>query len=144
MIKHRLWAFLALLSLVGLLACSKHYFHADTAEYEGVTVQPMEVWTSSHKLWVRAMVINSGTQPIMVNRDAVVARLPSGMVVPRAIGRTSLHGVYFVPGGLSHPVYVEFEEHGFDWDTVAAATIDLSGAVTREGQPLPIRFSVKP
>jgi len=144
MIKQRLWALFALFSLIGLLACSKHYFHANSVEYEGVTVQPMEIWTGGSKLWVRAMVTNSGTQPILVNRDAIVARLPSGMVVGRATGKTSVHDVYFIPAGMSHPVYIEFREAGFDWDSVGEASIDFSAGVTRDGQHVPLHMSVVP
>ena len=135
---------LTLLSLFALLGCSKHYFHADVAEYEGVTVQPMQITTSAHKLWVKVMVTNSGTQPIVVNRDAIVARLPSGQVIGRAMGTYTVHDAYFIPGGMSHEVYVEFHEAGFDWDTVPQVTIDFSRGMTRNGQRLPIQMGVVP
>jgi hypothetical protein len=140
----RLLALLSLLALLALPGCSKHYFHADVAQYEGVTVQPMEIWTSGHKLWVRVMVTNSGTQPILVNRDAIVARLPSGQVVGRAMGTTTIHNTYVVPTGMSQKVYVEFPEAGFIWDMIPQATIDFSAGMTREGQPLPVRLVVVP
>lgn len=133
---------LALLSMLALLACAKHYFQAQTAEGEGVTVQPMQVWVGGHKLWVRVTVINRGPEPIVVNRDAVTARLPSGQVVGRATGRTSLHDDYFIPPGGSHAVYVEFAEQGFDWDTVPQVTVDFSRAISRSGQAVPVAMVV--
>ncbi|HSQ62100.1 MAG TPA: hypothetical protein VLM85_02760 [Polyangiaceae bacterium] len=135
---------LALLSLFALLACAKHYFHADTAEYEGITVQPTLVVASGDKLWVRTTVTNSGTQPIVVNRDAIVARLPSGMVVGRAMGTTTIHEPYFIAGGMSHEVNVEFHEAGFDWHVVPQATIDFTAGITRNGQRIPILLGVVP
>lgn len=138
-------AFVALLAVTvtAPLGCMHHSFmHADSVSYEGVSLQPNEVWISGHKLWVRATVINTGTQPIQVDRDAVLARLPSGPVVGRAMGVTTVHAPYVILGGMSHPVYVEFHESGFDWDHVQQATIDFTGAITREGQPLPLQLTV--
>ncbi len=127
---------------VTTLGCAREYLHASSVAYEGVSVEPSQVWISGHKLWVRAVVINSGTQPIQVSRDAMIARVPSGQVVSRALGTTTVHDVYFIPGGAAHAVYVEFHEAGFDWNTVPQATIDFSNAITRDGQHLPLAMTV--
>ena len=134
--------FLALLATLVLLSCTKTYLHAEAAQAEGVVVQPMQAWIGGHKLWVRVNVINEGSEPILVDRDAVVARLPSGQSVGRALGRTSLHGAYMIPPSASHPVYVEFEEAGFDWDTVPRVTIDFTQAITRGAQHVPVEMAI--
>lgn len=134
--------FLVLLAAIALLACTKSYLHAETAQAEGVVVQPMQVWIGGQKLWVRVNVANEGSEPILVDRDRVVARLPSGQTVSRAVGRTSLHGAYVVPPHTSHLVYVEFEELGFDWETVPRVTIDFTNAVTRGDQHISLQMPV--
>ena len=131
-----------LLVLLALVACTKSYLHAETAQAEGVIVQPLQVWVGGHKLWVRVNVANEGSEAILVDRDRVVARLPSGQTVGRAVGKTSLHNAYVIPGHTSHLVYVEFEEAGFDWDTVPGATIDFTPAIMRGNDHIAIRMPV--
>ena len=132
----------AMLVVVGMIACGKTYLHAAAAQNEGVTVQPMQVWIGGHKLWVRVNVVNEGSEPIVVDRDAVVARLPDGQAVGRSVGRTSLHGTYFIPPQSSHPVFVEFEETDFDWDRVGRATIDFTPGLRRGTQPIAMQLPV--
>jgi len=131
---------------VALLACGepKVYMRAQAAEGPGVEIAPERVWVAGHKLWVRAEVINKGTEPIVVDRDAIVARLPGGQTVGRAEGRLTLHQPYYIPAGGAHPVYVEFEELGFDWHTVPEATIDFSAGIRRGDQPVPVHMAVNP
>lgn len=133
---------LALAAIVVAFACTKTYLHAEPVQDEGVAVQPMQVWISGHKLWVRVNVVNQGSEPIMVERDAIVARLPNGVTVGRAMGRTSLHGAYFIPPYASHAVFVEFEEQGFDWDTVPRVTIDFTQGVHRGATPVPLQMAI--
>jgi hypothetical protein len=140
--RSRLVQLLAFFAVLALLACSKTYLHAETARGDGVTVQPTQVWIGGHKLWVRVNVMNESPEPILVDRDAIVARLPNGQTVERAVGRTSLHGAYTVPPGGFHAVYVEFEERGFDWDTVPSVTIDFTRGITRGGMPVRVLMTV--
>jgi hypothetical protein len=136
---HRLLAFFAVLALV---ACTKSYLHAEVAHAEEVVVQPENVWIDRHKLWVRVEVINQGDEHLVVNRDAIVARLPSGQVVNRAMGRTSIHATYVIPPNTSHAVYVEFAEDGFDWDRVPSVTIDFTNAILRGNHQIPVQMPV--
>ncbi len=134
--------FLVLFATVALFACTKSYLRAETAQAEGVVVQPLQVWIGGQKLWVRVTVANEGSEPIVVDRDQVVARLPSGQTIGRSVGKTSLHGAYFIPPHTSHLVYVEFEEQGFDWDAVPRAVIDFTPAMTRGNQHISVQMPV--
>jgi len=129
-----------------LIACGggKTYMRAQTVQSAGVLVQPTDVWIGGHKLWVRVDLANQGPAPLIVNRDAIVARLPNGQTVPRAVGRTTVHNEYMIPPGASHAVWVEFEEAGFDWHAVPQVTIDFTPAVMRAGQPVPVQMNVAP
>ncbi len=134
--------FVALFAVLALVACTKSYLHADVAQAEGVVVQPLETWIGGHKLWVRVDVVNEGQEAITVNRDAIVARLPSGQVVGRAVGRWTQHEAYVVPPQATHPVYVEFEEAGFDWDRTPSVTIDFGHALMRGNQPIVVQMAI--
>lgn len=103
-----------------------------------VTIQPDSVWARGHKLWVRTNVINGTNQPIVVDRDQIIARLPNGAVLHRAQGTYTQHMPYMIPPGAGHAVYVEFAEEGFDWRDMPNAQIDFSTAITTNGQPLVI------
>jgi hypothetical protein len=134
-------AFVILVMLVSV-ACSHEYFSAHPVQYEGVVVQPVDVTAGRHKLWVKVLVTNAGTEAVAVNADAIVARLASGQVVGRVVGRYTTHEVDVIPGGTSHQVDVEFAEAGFDWHRTAQVTIDFSHAITRAGVALPIEMTV--
>lgn len=134
--------FIALFATVMLFTCTKSYLHAETAQAEQVVVQPLQVWIGGHKLWVRVNVANEGSEEILVDRDRVVARLPSGQTVGRSVGSTSLHGAYVIPPHASHLVYVEFEETGFDWDTVPQTIIDFTPAITRGNSHISVQLPV--
>jgi hypothetical protein len=82
--------------------------------------------------------MNGTDQPIIVDRDQIVARLPSGAVIHRAEGTYSQHAPYMIPPGAGHPVYVEFAGEGFDWRDVPSAQIDFSPGVTANGQPVAV------
>ncbi len=103
-----------------------------------IAIQAEEVWVRGHKLWVRVNVMNGTAQPIMVDRDQIVARLPNGAVVHRAQGTYTQHAPYMIPPGAGHPVYVEFAGEGFDWTAVPSAQIDFSPGVTMNGQPMAV------
>ncbi len=136
---HRL---LTLLAILALVACTKSYLHAELAQAEDVIVQPENVWIDRHKLWVRVEVINQGDEHIVVNRDAIVARLPSGQIVDRAMGRTTVHATYVIPPKASRAVYVEFAEAGFDWDRVPSVTIDFTNAIQCGNRQIPVQMPV--
>lgn len=125
--------------LVSLVACGggKHFWLAQ-AQPGPITIQPQEVWAHGHKLWVRASVVNGTAQPILVDRDQIIARLPNGAVVHRAMGTYTQHAPYMIPPGGGHEVYVEFAEEGFDWHDVPTAQIDFSPGVLVNGQPVTV------
>lgn len=120
-----------------LFACGggKHFWAAQPINGP-VTVQPEEVWAHGGKLWVRVVVVNGTSAPIVVDRDQVIARLPNGAVAHRAQGTYTQHVPYMIPPGASHPVYVEFPAEAWDWHDVPSAQIDFSAAVTSNGQPI--------
>ena len=122
-----------------LFACGggKEYWAAQPT-MGPISIQPEQVWVHGSKLWVRTNVVNGTDQPIMINRDLIIARLPSGAVVHRASGSATIHAPYVVPPGASHQVYVEFLGEGFDWHDVPGAQIDFSPGVTVNGQPVQV------
>ena len=130
---------LPILALWVVIACGggKRYWVAQAAPGP-ITIQPEQVWVAHGKLWVRTNVVNGTNQPIMINRDSIVARLPNGAVVPRAAGSATIHAPYLIPPGASHAVYVEFYGGELDWDTVPTAQIDFSSGVTMNGQPIAV------
>jgi hypothetical protein len=120
-----------------LLACGgggKHFWIAQ-AQTGPITIQPEQVWAHGHKLWVRVMVMNNTGQMVVIDRDQIVARLPNGAILHRAIGAYSVHEPYVIAPGGGHPVYVEFGEEGFDWHDMASAQIDFSPGTQVNGQP---------
>jgi hypothetical protein len=130
---------LVVLCSVLVLACGggKHLWAAQPVSGP-VTIQPQQVYVRGGKLWVRTNVINGTNQPIMVDRDQIIARLPNGAIVHRASGSTTVHTPYMLPPGAAHAVYVEFFGEGFDWRDVPGAQIDFSPGVTTNGQPMQI------
>jgi hypothetical protein len=133
---HKLLSILVVASLS--FACGgggKHMWLAQ-AQPGPITVQPQEVWAHGHKLWVRCSVVNNSAQPVLVDRDQIVARLPNGAVIHRAQGAYTQHMPYALPPGAGHEVYVEFAEEGFSWRDVPNAQIDFTPGVTMNGQPV--------
>jgi len=131
---------LSILALAVVLACGggKHYWQAQPAQGGPITIQPEQIWVAHGKLWVRTNVVNGTGQPIMINRDAIVARLPNGAVVHRAAGSATIHAPYLIPPGGAHAVYVEFYADGLDWQTVPNAQVDFSPGLTVNGQPMAV------
>ena len=103
----RLLAVFVLASLLSACGGGKHFWAAQPVNGP-VSIQPEEVWVHHSKLWVRTNVVNGTDQPIMIDRDQIVARLPNGAMVHRASGSATVHAPYVVPPGASHAVYVEF------------------------------------
>jgi hypothetical protein len=112
-----------------------------------VRVTPTELEISGKKLWVKLQVQNLSTGTILIQRDQIIAHLPSGQTLTRAIGTGGwgygygvydAHMPYALPPGAIHPVYVEYEEQGFKWKEMPSAQIDFGAAITRDGQPVAV------
>jgi hypothetical protein len=111
----------------------KQAWSVASAQSAGVTIEPLDGFVRGGKLWIRTNVVNGGSVPIIVDRDAVRCVLPNGMAIARASGSATVHTPYAIlPGGM-HAVYVEFEG---DFLGVPSATIDFSQAITANGQPM--------
>ena len=116
----------------------KIVLRAQAVDSADIRVTPMEVYVGGKKLWVRVTVQNNSRGTLILQRDAMTAHLPNGQTVTRAMGTYGLHEPYVLPPGAMHPVYVEFEEQGFKWRDMPSAQIDFNGAITRDGQPVPV------
>ena len=111
-----------------------------------IHVTPTELMVSGKKLWVKLQVQNASGGTLIIQRDAIVAHLPNGQTLTRAMGSGAwgygygayAHEPYVLPPGAIHPVYVEFEEQGFKWKEMPSAQLDFAGAITRDGQPVVI------
>ena len=125
---------------LGLAACGggKIVLHAQPLDSGDVHVQPLDIYYGGKKLWVRLSVTNTSKGTLIVQRDAVVAHLPNGQTVSRAMGTYGLHEPYVIPQGGMHLVYVEFEEAGFHWKDIPSAQVDFANAITKDGQPVAV------
>ncbi len=111
-----------------------------------IHVTPTELIISGKKLWVKLLVQNASSGTLIIQRDQIVAHLPNGQTLTRAIGTGgwgyygayATHEPYVLPPGAIHPVYVEYEEQGFKWKEMPSAQLDFAGAITRDGQPVVI------
>lgn len=114
-------------------------WNAQPMNSNGIEVVPIRVWVASGKLWFRTEVRNTGPAPIMVDRDAITLALPTGEVLRRS--QSSFGGVhtpYMIPPGGSHAVYVEFLQGATHWRDVPQAQLNLTGAITVNGQPIAV------
>jgi hypothetical protein len=139
--------------VVTLSACGgeKAVLHMQPVATADVRVTPTELKISGKKLWIKLMVSNSSSGVLMIQRDQIVAHIPGGQTLTRAMGtyggygwgygygaEYASHQPYVLPPGAMHPVYVEFEQQGFKWEDIPSAQIDFAGAVTRDGQIVPV------
>jgi hypothetical protein len=128
----------AVIFAVALAACGggKVVLRAQPVDSAEVHVIPLEVYLSGKKLWVRINVQNTSQGTLIIQRDAMLAHLPNGQTLTRAMGSWGLHEPYVLPPGAMHPVYVEFEAQGFKWQDMPGAQIDFANGVTLNGQPI--------
>ena len=136
--------------VLAVAACGgeKAVLHMQPVNTADVHVTPNEIKVSGKKLWVKVMVANASNGTLMIQRDQILAHLPNGQTLTRAIGTgggygwgyayVDTHAPYVVPPGAMHPVNFEFEEQGFKWSDVPSVQIDFAGAVTRDGQPVAV------
>jgi hypothetical protein len=106
-----------------------------------IRVTPTELVVSGKKLWIKLIVQNATAGTLLIQRDQIVAHLPNGMTLTRAIGSGAWgyvpsHEPYVVPPGAMHPVYFEYDEQGFKWKDIGSVQIDFGGAITNNGQPV--------
>jgi hypothetical protein len=116
----------------------KIVMHAQPLDSPDLHVTPTELRVGGTKLWVKLMVQNVGQGTLILQRDAMVAHLPNGQTVPRAMGSWGTHEPYVITPGAVHPVYVEFDQQGFKWADVPSVQIDFNSAITKDGKPLTV------
>jgi hypothetical protein len=125
----------------------KVVMHMAPVNSADVNVSPTELVVSGKKLWLKLMVQNNSKGTLMIQRDQIVAHLPNGQTLSRAVATGGwgygyavydTHAPYVLPPGAMHPVNVEYEEQGFKWKEIPSAQIDFAGAVTRDGQPVTV------
>jgi hypothetical protein len=136
---------------LGLTACGgEQRLYMQGIESPDVRVAPGKAVIRGDKLVVKVVVQNSSPSAISIVRDQIVARLPSGQTVTRAVGRPYGEGIWSYYGGggwVTHEPYVlapgatrevdvAFKEVGFDWRDITAVAIDFDGAITRGGAPV--------
>jgi hypothetical protein len=129
----------ALVSLA-LAGCGgeKIVLHTQPLDTADIHVTATEARIGGKKLWLKLMIQNNGSGTLIVTRDAMTAHLPNGQTLNRAVGSWTSHEPYVItPHGL-HPVFVEFEQQGFEWKDVPQAQIDFTNAITKDGQPLSV------
>src|SRR4029453_7630582 len=102
---------LLLLWIVGaltlLVACSRVPLHAPPAQLEGGGVGKIyDAYARDDRIFVKSMVTNGSQQAITIDRDGWALRLPDGTVLPRAVGRTTLHTPYVLQPGETREVFV--------------------------------------
>ena len=121
-----------------------HMQNVDTAELH---VTPTEIRISGKKLWLKLNVANATNGTLMIQRDQIVAHLPNGQTLTRAIAKggygwgyayVNTHQPYIIPPGAMHPLNVEYEEQGFKWKDIPSVQIDFAGAATINGQPVAV------
>ena len=141
----------ALLLAVTLTACGggKVVLRMQPVQSADIRVTPTDVYLSGKKLWIKILIQNTSSGTLIIQRDQMLAHLPNGQTLTRAMGvygggwgyaygggYAGTHEPYVLPPGVMHPVYIEFEEMGFKWKDVPGAQIDFAGAITRDGQPV--------
>lgn len=106
---------------------------------EHVRITPGQISVSRDRLYVKMTLINTTRDTLIVERDAVMLKLPDGRAVRRSTGITSLHKPYTVAPGATQSVHVDFlPAESFDWSTVASAEIDFSQAIHVGASAVPV------
>jgi hypothetical protein len=145
-----LYALILAATLLASAACGggKVVLRMQPVESADIRVTPTDVYLSGKKLWIKILVQNTSSGTLIIQRDQMLAHLPNGQTLTRAMGTyggwgygygagyAGIHEPYVLPPGVMHPVYIEFEELGFKWKDIPGAQIDFAGAITRDGQPV--------
>lgn len=112
---------------------------ANQVANEHVRITPGQISVSRDRLYVKMTLVNTTRETLVVERDAVMLKLPDGRAVRRSTGITSLHKPYTVPPGAAQSVHVDFlPAESFDWSTVASAEIDFSQAIHVGAAAVPV------
>jgi hypothetical protein len=108
--------------------CGKHvqlYAMAPTLS-ASVQVRLKEADISGDRVYVKMYMTNTSGDVLHIDRDGMSLRLPNGQVLPRSVGKTTMHKPYDVPPGQGHDVFVDFRaDH--DLADINGATVILGG-----------------
>jgi hypothetical protein len=123
---------LLLVWIVGALAflagCSRVPLHAPPAQLEGgLVVKVYDAYARDDRVFVKSMVTNGGPQAVTIDRDGWALRLPDGTVLPRAVGRTTLHSPYVLQPGETREVYVDFHQDDAELEALPSAMLIIGG-----------------
>ncbi len=100
-----------------------HFAGQSATLQSGVMVTFLDAY-GDDELTVKLQVTNMTQAHMMVNRDEFGLRLPDGRVLRRAGG---VHGMYVLPPGGSHLVFVKFVDPGRNWRTLTQASVVVGG-----------------
>jgi hypothetical protein len=123
-------------ALLLLAACARVPFFAPEATLANVVqVRTFDAFARDERLYVRTVITNVSSAPIVIDRDGFALKLPSGEVLPRSSGTTTQHRPYPLPPGASHEVFVDFRSP-YALDTIAGAVL-VVGGITVGAEPTP-------
>lgn len=112
---------------------------ANQVANDRVRITPGEISVSRDRLYVKMTLVNTSNDTLVVERDAVMLKLPDGRAVRRSTGITSTHKPYTVSPGGTQSVQVDFlPAESFDWSTVASVEVDFSQAVHAGAAAVPV------
>jgi hypothetical protein len=138
-----------LLFVIGLSLFSPAAFAGETAyagpvpfDRHGVMVSPRELFLKDNKIWLRLTVINNTGKVMVLDKNQILAHLPDGRTLSRALGT---FGKYARPAvvqpGLSHDLNIEYEMGPAPMEV----TIDFNLGFIVDGKTQPLGpYVVKP
>lgn len=111
--------------IAGASGCGStmHFMGQSATLQSGVMVNFLDAY-GDEEFTVKIQVTNMTQAHMMVNRDEFGLRLPDGRVLPRAGG---VHGMYVLPPGGSHPVFVKFVDPGRNLGNLTGASVIVGG-----------------
>lgn len=128
---------IGLMFLALIAGCSQRValYAAPTTYPSGVNVRLQQAYYKGDRLYVEMYVMNGTPQSILVDRDGMSLKLPSGQALPRSSGMTTLHKPYAIAAGMGHQVFVDFRyDPGFEGITGASVVL---GGVSFGNDPSP-------
>jgi hypothetical protein len=140
-LSRRSWLFFAFaMGSTAAAGCGggKNYWNSQPLVAGGITIQPIEVYATSRKLYVRTTLVNQTAATVTINRGGITATLPTGQTIPRSVGTYSIEVPYTVPPGGSHAIHFDFESRGFRWRDTPAVQVNFTGAILADGAPVEI------
>ena len=99
----------------------------------GVQVNFQDAWARPKEIQVKLWMVNLSQAFMNIDRDGFALRLANGQTLPRA---GAVHGVYTLPPGGGHEVFVAFRSNDIDLRTNQAVSL-IVGGVSFSTDPRP-------